>query len=115
MRILVLPEAPGVAHTYLEYGKYLDRLQEAMPEKRAEMVKDLQKVEYRYSIGRLFYSVAEGMLPESSIASRQTVRDEMLKKWDRATSEQRKQMELEAKEAIKTYERERSHGLSMGR
>jgi hypothetical protein len=115
VRILVLPEAPGVAHTYLEYGKYLDRLQEAMPEKRAEMVKDLQKVEYRYSIGRLFYSVAEGMLPESSIASRQTVRDEMLKKWDRATSEQRKQMELEAKEAIKTYERERSHGLSMGR
>lgn len=108
VRMLVLPEAPGAAHSYSEYGKYIDRLQEATPEKRAEMEKDLQKANARYTARRLFYSVAEGMLPDSSITTRQTVRDEMLKKWDRATSEQRKQMEVEAKEAIKTYARERS-------
>ena len=111
----VLPEAPMWAYTRREYGNYLDRLQDASPEQRAEMVKEFQHANRRYEVQQLFQSFSEYVSHDTSISGRQKVRDTMLKEWDSATPERREQMELEAREYVKTHERQRSRGMSMGR
>lgn len=115
--MLVCPESLSAARSRTEYGRYLDRLQAATPDQRAEMVKELRHAEQRYEAQELFYSLAKLVSRDTSISGRQRVRDTMLKEWDRATPERRKQLELEAKEYAKMYEhdRQRSCGMSMGR
>ena len=113
--MLVCPQSLSAARSRAEYGRYLDRLQAATPEQRAEMVKDLRHAEQRYGAQELFYSWAKLVSRDTSISGRERVRDTMLKEWDRATPERRKQMEQEAREYVRTHERQRSRGLSMGR
>lgn len=113
--MLVCPQSLSAARSRTEYGRYLDRLQAATPEQRAEMVKDLRHAKRRYEAQELFYSWAKLVSRDTSISGRQKVRDTMLKEWDNATSERREQMELEAREYVKTHERQRSRGMSMGR
>lgn len=113
--MLVCPESLSAARSRTEYGRYLDRLQAATPDQRAEMMEELHHAEQRYEALELFYSLAKLVSRDTSISGRQRVRDTMLKEWDRATPERRKQMELEAKEYVKTHERQRSRGMSMGR
>lgn len=112
--MLVCPQSPSAARSHAEYGQYLDRLQAATPEQRAEMVKELRHAEQRYEAQELFYSWAKLVSRDTSISGRQKVRDTMLKEWDSATPERREQMEQEAKEYVRTHERQRS-GMSMGR
>lgn len=115
--MLVCPQSLSAARSRTEYGRYLDRLQAATPEQRAEMVKELRHAEQRYGVQELFYSLAKLVSGDTSISGRQKMRDIMLKEWDGATPERRKQMELEAKEYVKMYEheRQRSRDMSMGR
>ena len=114
IRMIVSPKSPEMAHVCSEYGKYLDRLQAATSEKRAEMVKELQKAEDSYNIrsnvGQLFYSYAKVVSDDTTIAGWERVRDTMLKEWDRATPEVRKQMEWEVKEFVRTHEHQRGLG-----
>lgn len=114
IRALILPKSPEMAHVCSEYGKYLDRLQAATSEKRAEMVKELQKAEDSYNIrcnaGQLFYSYAKVVSDDTTIAGWERVRDTMLKEWDRSTPEMRKQMEWEVKEYVRTHEHQRGLG-----
>lgn len=60
------------------------------------------------------YSWAKITSRDTSISGRERVRDAMLKEWDWATPERREQMEQEAREYVRTHERQRS-GMSMGR
>lgn len=113
--MLVCPQSLSAARSRAEYGRYLDRLQATTPEQRAEMVKDLRHAERRYEAQELFYLWAKLVSRDTSISGRQKVRDTMLKEWDNATPERREQMELEAREYVKTHERQRSRGMSMGR
>lgn len=111
IRMIVSPNSPETAHVCSEYGKYLDKLQAATSEKRAEMVKELQKAEDSYNIrcnaGQLFYSYAKVVSDDTTIAGWERVRDTMLKEWDRSTPEMRKQMEWEVKEYVRTHEHQR--------
>ena len=116
IRKIVCPNVPSVAHTHVEYKQYIDKLTEATPEQRFEMVKRLQHAEHRYEVQELFYSVAKIVSCDTSISGRERARDEMLKKWDRAMPEQRKQMEQDAKVFVEKHQRQRSRsGPSMGR
>lgn len=115
VRKLVCPNAPSIAHTLVEYKQYLDKMQASTPEQFAEMVKNIQHAERRYEVQELFYSVAERTSHDTSISGRQRVRDEMLKKWDKSTPEQRGQMEQYAKEFLKTHQRQRSRSMGMDR
>lgn len=114
IRMIVSPKSPEMAHVCSEYGKYLDRLQSATSEKRAEMVKELQKAEDNYNIrctvGQLFYSYAKVVSHDTSISGWERVRDTMLKEWDRSTPEMRKQMEREVKEYVRTHEHQKVLG-----
>lgn len=112
--MLVCPQSLSAARSRTEYGRYLDRLQAATPEQRAAMEKELRHAEQRYGAQELFYSWAKLVSRDTSISGRERVRDTMLKEWDRATPERREQMEQEAKEYVRTHERQRS-GMSMGR
>ncbi|WP_280120291.1 MobQ family relaxase [Sangeribacter muris] len=112
--MLVCPQSLSAARSRTEYGRYLDRLQAATPEQRAAMEKELRHAEQRYGAQELFYSWAKLVSRDTSISGRERVRDTMLKEWDRATPERREQMEQEAREYVRTHERQRS-GMSMGR
>lgn len=112
--MLVCPQSLSAARSRAEYGQYLDRLQAATPEQRVAMEKELRHAEQRYGAQELFYSWAKLVSRDTSIRGRQKVRDTMLKEWDSATPERREQMEQEAKEYVRTHERQRS-GMSMGR
>ena len=112
--MLVCPQSLSAARSRAEYGQYLDRLQAATPEQRVAMEKELRHAEQRYGAQELFYSWAKLVSRDTSISGRQKVRDTMLKEWDSATPELREQMEQEAKEYVRTHERQRS-GMSMGR
>lgn len=112
--MLVCPQSLSAARSRAEYGQYLDRLQAATPEQRAAMEKELRHAEQRYGVQELFYSWAKIASRDTSISGRERVRDAMLKEWDRATPERRERMEQEAREYVRTHERQRS-GLSMGR
>lgn len=112
--MLVCPQSLSAARSRAEYGQYLDRLQAATPEQRVAMEKELRHAEQRYGAQELFYSWAKLVSRDTSISGRQKVRDTMLKEWDSATPERREQMEQEAKEYVRTHERQRS-GMSMGR
>lgn len=112
--MLVCPQSLSAARSHAGYGQYLDRLQAATPERRAEMVKELRHAEQRYEAQELFCSWAKLVSRDTSISGRQKVRDTMLKEWDSATPERRERMEQEAREYVRTHERQRS-GMSMGR
>lgn len=112
--MLVCPQSLSAARSRAEYGQYLDRLQAATPEQRVAMEKELRHAEQRYGAQELFYSWAKLVSRDTSISGRQKVRDTMLKEWDSATPERREQMEQEAREYVRTHERQRS-GMSMGR
>lgn len=112
--MLICPQSLSAARSRAEYGQYLDRLQVATPEQRAAMEKELRHAEQRYGVQELFYSWAKIASRDTSISGRERVRDAMLKEWDRATPERREQMEQEAREYVRTHERQRS-GMSMGR
>lgn len=111
--MLVCPQSLSSARSRVEYGQYLDRLQTATPEQRAAMEKELHHAEQRYGAQELFYSWAKIASRDTSISGWERVRDAMLKAWDRATPEQREQMESKASEYIRTHERQRS-GMSLG-
>lgn len=104
---LVFPEAPSAGDSRVEYAQYLDKMQTATPEQFTEMVKNLQYAEHRYEVQKLFYDVATVVSRDTSISGRNIVRDDMLKKWDNAKPEQRKQLEQDAKEFIETHQRQR--------
>lgn len=111
---LILPEIPSLAIQRAEYGQYLDKMQAASPEQRAEMVKELNHAERRYEVQELFYAVAERYSQDTSISGRKRFRDAMLKEWDTATPEHRKQMELGAKDHISRMpEKQKSRGMDL--
>lgn len=112
---LIYPQSLSTALTLPEYGRYLDRLQAATPEQRVEMMKELRHAEQRYEARELFYAVAILVSRDTSISGRERVRDTMLKDWDRATPKLRQQMELEAREYVRTHNRQNQRGMSLGR
>lgn len=116
--MLICPQSLSAARTHPEYGQYLDRLQNATPDQRTDMVRELSHAERRYKAQELFYSWAKLVSRETSISGREKVRDAMLKEWDKATPDRQEQMELEAKEYVRTHEQERQSSdisMSMGR
>lgn len=111
---MVLPEFPRLAIERVAYGEYLDKMQAASPEQRAEMAKELKHAERRYEVQELFYAVAERYSQDTSISGRKRFRDAMLKNWDAATPEERKQMELAAEDHIsRAPEKQRSRGMKL--